>query len=176
MLSCSRQHCVTRVLHTRVHPLPACGTVNVGGIPSEEHPPGPVVRHLTFVDAKRGEPNRVGRAYSTGKALVKNGLRCSTTNTTKPNSRARTWMSISLVSTARSRNLTSGALRQSTRADPPRTLSSRRYVAHPPGRIYRPLGEGRRVESGHRLPQPHRSKLIARVTLTTIGIKCTTKQ
>jgi hypothetical protein len=35
------------------------------------------------------------------------------------------------------------------------------------GRICRPFGEGRRVESGHRLPRPHRTKLIACVTLTT---------
>jgi hypothetical protein len=65
---------VARVLHTRVHSLAARRTVNVGRISSEEDPPGAVVRHLAFVDAKRGEPNRVGRADSTGKALVENGL------------------------------------------------------------------------------------------------------
>jgi hypothetical protein len=61
----------------------------------------------------------------------------------------------------------SGALRQSTRADAARSLSSRRYVARPPGRIYRSLGEGRRVECGYRLPRPHRTKLIAWVNLIT---------
>src|SRR5713101_9410638 len=55
---------VARVLHTRVHSLAARRTVNVGRISSEKDPPGAVVRHLAFVDAKRGEPNRVGGAYS----------------------------------------------------------------------------------------------------------------
>ena len=46
----------------------------MGGIPGEEDTAGPIVRYLAFVDTKRGEPNRVRRAYSTGKAPVENGL------------------------------------------------------------------------------------------------------
>ena len=52
---------ILRVLHPRVHPLPARGTVHVRGVPGEQHPAVTISLDLALVDPEVTEPVRLGR-------------------------------------------------------------------------------------------------------------------